>query len=110
MKVHELLARWSLESRQREYHHRVALSLDDITLAQLRALDEMYPGHKLEGIVADLLHIALSELEAALPYVPGPQVIREDEYGDPVYEDIGPTPRFLALVKRNIESLRKDHE
>lgn len=110
MKVRELLARWSLESQHREHRHRVELSLNDITLAQLQALEEMYPGHQLEDIVDDLLHVALSDLEATLPYIPGPQVLREDEYGDPVYEDIGPTPRFLALVKNNLEMLKKGQE
>jgi hypothetical protein len=27
-------------------------------------------------------------------------VIREDEYGDPVYEDTGLTPQFLELVRK----------
>ena len=52
-----------------------------------------------EKIIADLLHAGLDEIEAAMPYVPGSKIIREDEFGDPVYEDVGMTPRFLDLVK-----------
>jgi hypothetical protein len=27
-------------------------------------------------------------------------VIREDDFGDPVYEDVGMTPRFLELTRK----------
>jgi hypothetical protein len=32
--------------------------------------------------------------------MPPGSVIREDEFGDPVYEDKGLTPEFLDLVKK----------
>jgi hypothetical protein len=31
--------------------------------------------------------------------VAGKRVIASDEQGDPVYEDIGPTPRFMELAR-----------
>ncbi|MCY1378154.1 hypothetical protein D9M69_657660 [compost metagenome] len=48
---------------------------------------------------------ALEELEASFPYVKGSQVVATDEQGDPLYEDIGPTPRFLALSRRYLQQL-----
>jgi hypothetical protein len=54
--------------------------------------------------MADLIRAALDELEVAMPYVPGNRVIAEDDYGDPIYEDLGPTPRFYSLSH---EILRK---
>lgn len=108
MKVREILDRWALESRQHEHRHKLELSLDNVTLAQLRALNEMYPGHGIGSIAADLLHEVLAELEAAFPYIPGSRILREDEYGDPEYEDIGPTPRFLALVQQHLEALAEE--
>ena len=48
---------------------------------------------------------ALEELEASLPYVKGSKVVATDEQGDPLYEDIGPTPRFLALSRRYLQEL-----
>jgi hypothetical protein len=39
-------------------------------------------------------------LKNAIPYVPGDRVIREDDFGDPVYEDKGLTPQFLDLAKK----------
>jgi hypothetical protein len=75
----------------------VRLSVDDA--ARIHALTDLYPGTDKERIITDLLSAALDELEAAMPYVPGERVIREDDHGDPVYEDTGPTPRFLELTK-----------
>ena len=36
-----------------------------------------------------------------MPYVAGKRVISTDEQGDPVYEDVGPTPRFMALAREH---------
>lgn len=108
MKMRKILDRWTLESRQHQHRHKFELSLDNVTLAQLRALNEMYPGHGIDYIAADLLHEALAEMEATFPYIPGSRVLREDECGDPVYEDIGPTPRFLALVQKHLEALAEE--
>jgi hypothetical protein len=30
-------------------------------------------------------------------------VVATDEEGDPLYEDVGPTPRFLALSRRHLQ-------
>jgi hypothetical protein len=40
-----------------------------------------------------------------LPYVKGSTVVATDEEGDPLYEDVGPTPRFLALSRRHLHDL-----
>jgi len=66
----------------------------------LHALAELFPGRSIEEIVTDLLHAGLDEIAAAMPYEPGPKVISRDDHGDPVYEDIGLTPRFVALTRR----------
>ncbi len=74
------------------------LSLDDA--ARLHALAELFPGQPLEDILADLLRAALDEVGAAMPYERGPKVISRDDHGDPVYEDIGLTPRFVELSRK----------
>jgi hypothetical protein len=40
-----------------------------------------------------------------MPYVAGGRVISTDEQGDPVYEDVGPTPRFMALARQHRRAL-----
>jgi hypothetical protein len=45
-----------------------------------------------------------------MPYEPGPKVISRDDHGDPVYEDVGLSPRFVELTrqfKRGIEAASK---
>jgi hypothetical protein len=75
----------------------VRLPLDDA--ARLAALAEMFPGRTPEQLATELLAAALAEVAAAMPYVAGERVIATDEQGDPVYEDVGPTPRFMELVR-----------
>ncbi|HUI60469.1 MAG TPA: pilin assembly protein [Steroidobacteraceae bacterium] len=83
--------------------YAVRLPVDDA--AQLQALAEMFPGRTAEQLITDLLGAALQEIAAAMPYVAGQKVISTDEQGDPVYEDVGPTPRFMELARRNRKKL-----
>ena len=77
--------------------YAVRLPVDDA--AQLAALADMFPGRAPEQLISELLAVALKELAAAMPYVAGKRVISTDEHGDPVYEDVGPTPRFIELAR-----------
>ena len=84
------------------------LPLDDA--ARLHALAELFPGQTVEEIVTDLLSAALDEIAAAMPYERGPKVISRDDHGDPLYEDVGLTPRFVELTrkyKKNLETSGK---
>jgi hypothetical protein len=76
--------------------------------ARLGALAEMYPGRTTVQIMTDLLSCALDEVEQAFPYRPGERVIAEDENGDPIYEDVGPTPRFLELTRKHAAELAEE--
>jgi hypothetical protein len=105
VKFKPLLDHWKKEAAPvrtlREYPIR--LNLEDA--ARLHALGELFPGQPLEVILADLLHAGLDEIAAAMPYERGPKVISRDDHGDPVYEDIGLTPRFVELsrkIKKNL--------
>ena len=54
------------------------------------------------------LGAALQEIATAMPYVAGQKVISTDEQGDPVYEDVGPTPRFMELARKNRKRLEAE--
>src|SRR5215470_20047002 len=79
--------------------YSVRLPIDDA--AQLEALSEMFPGRTAEQLITDLLGAALQEIATAMPYIAGQKVISTDEQGDPVYEDVGPTPRFMQLARKH---------
>ncbi|WP_207063748.1 hypothetical protein [Motiliproteus sp. SC1-56] len=83
-----------------EYHPKttreVAIANED--MIKLEALAEVYRIPQ-EEIVANLLTHALREVEEKMPYIAGPNVIRMEE-GDPVYEDVGPTPNYLKIKAR----------
>ena len=101
-----LLDSWSKQEplATTDTDYSVRLSID--AAACIHALVDLYPGMDAERIITDLLSASLDELEAAMPYVPGERVIREDDHGDPVYEDTGPTPRFLELTREHKKKLQ----
>lgn len=100
MKVKDLVQEWEnvMDSRlaAREFHVRLALP----DAARIAALGEMYPAVTETKIISDLLCAALDEFEVAMPYVQGTRVIAEDDRGDPIYEDVGNTAHFHALIKK----------
>ncbi len=101
----ELLDRWreTAAEPRTATQYQVRLPINDA--ARLGALAEMFPGRSAEQLITDLLGIALAELGTAMPYVPGKKVISTDEQGDPVYEDVGPMPRFIELTRRKRKQL-----
>ena len=106
----DLLESWrqSAATPRTAQSYAVRLPVDDA--AQLAALAEMFPGRAAEQLISELLSVALKELAAAMPYVAGKRVISTDEHGDPVYEDSGPTPRFMELTRlhrRTLEAARQ---
>jgi hypothetical protein len=102
----ELLDSWrdSAAAPRTARAYAVRLPLEDA--AQLAALADMFPGRSSEQLISELLSQALKEVAAAMPYVPGQRVISTDEQGDPVYEDLGPTPRFMALTRNHRRELQ----
>jgi hypothetical protein len=107
VKFKPLLDRWKKDAvpvrTVKEYPIR--LDLDDAS--RLHALAALFPGQPIEAIITDLLRAGLDEIAAAIPYERGPKVISRDDHGDPVYEDIGMTPRFVELTrkfKKNLEA------
>jgi hypothetical protein len=110
VKFKPLLDRWKkdLPPERTAKEYAVRLPLDDAS--RLHALLELFPGLTVEEIVTDLLHVGLDEIAAAMPYEPGPKIISRDDHGDPVYEDIGMTPRFVALTRKLKQSLQADLE
>jgi hypothetical protein len=108
VKFKPLLDRWKKlpapAKTARQYSIR--LNLDDA--ARLHALAELFPGQSVEEILTDLLGAGLDEIAAAMPYERGPKVISRDDQGDPVYEDIGLTPRFVELTRKFKKSLEPE--
>ena len=100
VKFKPLLDRWKKEAAPARTAKEYALRLELDDAARLHALAELFPGQPIEVIITDLLHATLDEIGAAMPYERGPKVISRDDQGDPVYEDIGLTPRFVELTRK----------
>jgi hypothetical protein len=100
VKFKTLLDRWKKTAvpQKTEREYSIRFNLDDA--ARLHALAELFPGQTLEEILSDLLRASLDEIAAVMPYERGSKVISSDDHGDPVYEDIGMTPRFVELSRK----------
>jgi hypothetical protein len=105
VKFKALLDRWKRDPPpvRTATEYAVRLPLEDAS--RLHALVELFPGLTVEEIVTELLHAGLDEVVAAMPYEPGPAVISRDDHGDPVYEDIGMTPRLVELARKHKKRL-----
>ncbi|MDP3814768.1 pilin assembly protein [Pseudomonas sp.] len=110
MKIRELIRHWEQNAKGSLTRSPYQIHLDLESAARLATLQEMYPKRHIEELLGELLGAALEELEASLPYVKGSQVVATDEQGDPLYEDIGLTPRFLALSRKHLELLNQQQD
>jgi hypothetical protein len=107
MKFTDLLKTWDREAAGEltEEEFRVRLTLEDA--AKVEALAEMFPRRTREQLITELLSVALDEIVSGFPYVEGERVIARDEEGDPVFEDVGYTPRYLGLIRKHVDRLRE---
>ncbi|WP_434770919.1 pilin assembly protein [Pseudomonas entomophila] len=105
MKIRELAQHWEQDANGLLSPTEHVLHLDIEAEARLAALAEMYPRRTVDALLGELVGAALEELEASFPYVKGEHVISTDEEGDPLYEDVGATPRFLALARHHLHRL-----
>ena len=103
MKIRELAEHWENTAKGRLTDTGYAVHLDVEAAARLAAIAQMYPKRTPEELLGELIGAALEELEASFPYVKGSQVVATDEEGDPLYEDVGATPRFLALSREKLQ-------
>jgi len=99
--IKSLIKEWEMRSKVKPLVKELEVRMTAYDHARILALAELYPGHSKEQLVSELLSAALDEIEVALPYIPGKQVVAEDELGDPIYEDIGLTPRFVELTRKH---------
>ncbi|MCJ8168889.1 pilin assembly protein [Atopomonas sediminilitoris] len=105
MKIRELVEQWEAHDKGRLTRREYAIPLTLEDAARLAALGEMYPKRQLQDLLGDLVSAALDELEGSFPYVQGSKVVATDELGDPLYEDIGQTPRYLALSRKHLAEM-----
>lgn len=110
MKVKELLGLWEKTAKGdlTAEHYDIRLPVEDA--AKLQALADLYPRRSVSDIITDLLSASLNEVESSLPYVRGQRVVARDEEGDPLYEDVGPTPRYLSLTHKYLSEIQSKNK
>lgn len=98
-RIDSLLQQLEQESCRRSRLHTLNLPIDREDLIRLQALAETY-GMDMAELAPVLLHAILTDIETHMPYKPGTRVIRIED-GDPIYEDIGPMPRYLEAKRKH---------
>lgn len=106
MHIKQLLEEWESNSHGHEAPISMSVNIPLDVAARILALNELYPERTQEQIFIELLTVALDEVEEAFPYVQGVKVVAEDEFGDPIYEDVGLTPRFVELTRKHQKQLK----
>ncbi|WP_299181007.1 hypothetical protein [uncultured Neptuniibacter sp.] len=97
-----LLDEWEKRARKINGRRSETLSIYQSDIIKLEALAAMYELPK-DDVVATLIHEALNELEAKMPYVQGSKVIRIED-GEEIFEDAGPMPKYIAEQKRLLDA------
>jgi len=102
----QLISQWTGTTRTGLTTEAVTIQLNAYDHARIRALTELFPAHNSQQILTELISTALDEIEEAFPYIEGDEIIAEDEFGDPIYADVGITPRFMELTKKYASSMK----
>jgi len=77
----------------------VRLSKGDI--AGINALCELFPNMNQEYLLGEILSAAIDDLTGLFPYISGHNnVTYKDSLGDPVFADVGFTPKFLDVKRK----------
>lgn len=107
MKVRDLMLSWEEKTQETGQQEKYQVKLPFRDAARLEALVGMYPGVNKTELIAQLLSAAIDEIEAQMPYKQGSRVVALDELGDPMYEDVGLTPKYLELRQQIAKNLHK---
>lgn len=105
MNVRDLMSSWESASVKSHAEERYQIKLPMKDAARIEALAGLYPGLNKNEVLSQLVGVALDEVERQMPYKPGKKVVAEDELGDPLYEDVGLTPKYLELRHRYAQGL-----
>jgi len=101
----DLIQKWESEAAGELAPEACRVHLPLESVARLDALAEMFAPRTREQLVSELLSMALDQVVASFPYIEGDEIIARDEEGDPVFQDVGNTPRYLELVRKHLQTL-----
>lgn len=108
MRVRDLMKHWQKYASTTMTAREFSIKLPVHDAARILALTDMYPARTETQIITELLGAALYELEEAFPYAKGERIITEDEYNDPIYEDVGLTSAFTQKTEHYLHQLEAE--
>ena len=108
MKASDLVTVWSAADNSRLTAKQFSFRLPVYVAAKLAALEALYPTKSRTQLVGDLLSSAIADVENSFPRVPGRSIGRDQETGEEIFEDHGPTFKYQALAKNFYSELEKE--
>lgn len=106
MRVRDLANYWGLRKKPAKTEKFYEIQLTDTNAAKIAAIAEVFNVASDEDVIADLLAAALDEFAESLPYKQGTKVVALDEENDPIYEDIGLTPKLMRATEEKLKDIR----
>lgn len=103
MKIRDLVSQWENYSSGKSRRESFSIRLSKSEVAGICALAELYPEFAKEYLAGEILSAALQEMVESFSYVKGERIICRDESDEPIYEDVGLTPKYLSLKKKYLE-------
>lgn len=103
----QLLNKWKKNDREKQGVKQICIDLPLSVAARILALNEMFPGRNEEQLINDVLSAALYDLEELMPYQQGRTIICQDEFGDDIFEDVGPGPQFQSATNKYLHMLKQ---
>ena len=108
MKSSDLHNLWTAPDNSRITSKQFSFRLPVHVAAKLAALAEMYPQKTRTEIVGDLLATALNELVNGMPFIQGRSYGFDGQFGEEIFEDLGPAPKFWEIADRYYQELEKE--
>ena len=108
MKIEQLISRWKMLPQEEFDGEKYTVKISHSEAAKIEAIQKLYSGLNSQMVIHQLLVSALNSFEEALPYVQGSRITGEDEFGDPIFEDIGDMPKYLKFIEKHHQKTASD--
>ncbi|MCK5647801.1 MAG: hypothetical protein KAI22_02890 [Gammaproteobacteria bacterium] len=108
MKIEQLINRWKMLPQEILDGEDYKITVSRSEAAKIEAIQELYSGLTSQMVIHQLLVSALNSFEEALPYVKGSKIIGEDEFDEPIFEDIGDTPKYIKLIEKHHQRINQE--
>ena len=108
MKASDLATVWGAPDNSRVTAKQYSFRLPVHVAAKLAALEELYPTRSRTQLVGDLLSAAIADIETTLPSRAGRFVLKDQDTGEDMFEEEGPSATFKKLANKHYQAIESE--